>query len=729
MGGFGFRVGPLTERNEHLGSALGRYQTLRVKTLAIHNGKGLLLLTKLPLIFPSDPLRRRVLHYLQEETGYDFSPALILNATHTHSAPARFWALPYGAGLFGMDEFDPAVLDELAKSIVRVVLSAYRNMVPAKIGFWEILRFDPENKINRDRRDQDDNLYTDLSDPNVYKEGETYHSKDHRLFVMKVTTEDGKPIALLVRFGIHGTVFAQEVYTEDAPGGIEIACEEAFGYPTLFFQGAAGDVSPAGDDRGRSGTQQIEAIGRRTAQVIGKFWDSIPLKSEGEIRVAHLWEKIDRNRLGYKENEFGKIVNGSFQPYRYGAFQCGEFSANPPPDSGNPETTLQDGYLGCIELTDLQGVLNGKKEAYELPIGELSRTVQSAFQIGDHYFVTFPGEPVSQLMTQMLQEGEKEGFSPLVVFGYSQTHLFYLTPKENWFQGGYESAMNIWGWKLGEFLLKRNLTLLKKLKENPGPPFFLGDPIEPLPREKERRTQTIKELSSPPQFLSLSPLELPRLTIQEGSFLGGDSWVDPAEIFLVPEGTSQPYRRSSGFGFLITGEDREGGTIYQFRFEPGLDIPPGRYRWEVRGTYFAQGAVHPYTITSPVFTIKGGPNLTVTYTTSSSRIFLFPSFRPHPVVHLPVAKDLMERYQISGYRLISPEVGPDEPAPILSGTITVRGIYFPGDSSFTETIPYSSTCSCFPLSFPSGVTGLLIPRESLSFEGETNGTSLTILIP
>jgi neutral ceramidase len=623
-----------------------------------------------------------------------------------------------------MDEFDPNVLAGLAESIARVVEDAWRGMKPARIGIAELLRFDPLHRISADRRPEDDNLYTDLSDPNVYEEGGRFKTKDHRLVLIKVVdAERNVPMAGVIRFGIHGTIFAEEAYTEDAPGGIEIACEEAFGVPVLFLQGAAGDVSPRGDDHSRSGTQQMEAVGRYTAEVARPLWESVPLEDRGEIRMVHLWRKINRQVLGYRENEFGVRAGSSFFPYPHGAFQCGEFGPSVTPDEGNPQTRLVDGELGCLDMDQFQAIFAPSPDQYEFPIGELSRAVQSAFQIGSWYFVTFPGEPVSPLMSQMIALARTEGFEKVVVLGYSQNHLFYLTPEEDWFQGGYEAAMNIWGWKLGGFLVQNNLELLKRLRNNPGPPYFIGDPIEPLKREKETRPLSLHSTRLAPHWISISTRELPILGMIEGSWLGGDSWLSPPWVKLVRVQDNEIVRHSGGFGFLITAEESSDGTIYYLRFQPGLDLPFGSYRFEASGRYRTpSGEDLPYTVTSPEFRIVGGRILEVTAVALSSTLRLYPWIISNPIEVLPVAKDLMNRYQISGFRMISLESGPMNPTPITSTTITARVVLYPSGETISRSLSWDGTCGCFPLplprSYPSEITAIEIPApEGVEYLG------------
>src|SRR5690606_16388467 len=120
-------------------------------------------------------------------------------------------------------------------SIADVVEAAWDGRTAARVGATEILRFDPENRITRDRRSANDNLWTDETDPNVYRDGDTWKSKDGRLWIMRVDDAEGRPLAALLRVGIHGTHFFHQLFSEDALGALERGVEAATGVPMAML--------------------------------------------------------------------------------------------------------------------------------------------------------------------------------------------------------------------------------------------------------------------------------------------------------------------------------------------------------------------------------------------------------------------------------------------------------------------------------------------------------------
>src|SRR5690606_36947967 len=110
----------------------------------------------------------------------------------------------------------------------------------------------------------------------------------------------------------------------------------------------------------------------------------------------------------------------------------------------------------------------------------------------------------------------------LAVVGYSQTHLFYLTPEKDWWQGGYEAAQNIWGWKLGDFLVAQNVELLARLERFGREPAWDGDPLVPLPRENDPSRLAARPQQAAPGGARLSDAATHALREIRATWTGGD---------------------------------------------------------------------------------------------------------------------------------------------------------------------------------------------------------------
>lgn len=162
-------------------------------------------------------------------------------ATHTHSAPEIG---PPGAGIaFLPDRYDqasaagesnPEYTAFAEKKLIEGLREARLQLRPARLGFGTGF-----STASIDRRAiAEDGTVTIGLNP----DGPT----DRQIGLIRLETLDGKPIALLANYPIHGTVLGEEnlKITGDAPGVVEQYVEQKFGAPVLFINGAEGNLAP-----------------------------------------------------------------------------------------------------------------------------------------------------------------------------------------------------------------------------------------------------------------------------------------------------------------------------------------------------------------------------------------------------------------------------------------------------------------------------------------------------
>jgi len=533
MGGYGGRTGVLSPYQKNLGGSVGYYHRLSIKALALDNGGEKIIILKTPLIFPTDWLVRKVAEKVKADSGMDLLGNMIVGGTHSHSGPGRIWRLPPNLGTMGLDEYSEEVFRRIVNSIAPVIVQAVDNLAPAKIGYGTMENFDPQDHICRDRVCENDFLYPEWDDPVTGK------LKDSRLVVIRVDKENGDPLAVVVNFGMHGTHFLQFMFTEDAVGAVENKVEEYFGkkgqkITALFAQGTGGDVSPAGEFNGHDGTQKLEAIGEEAAAKVGELYTTLTMETDVPLEIVSKRFDVNRDTIGYAPDEF---IDEEGKPFEYGAFDCGGGILRQEleiVDCDNPETKLIDGQMSCFSIEDLQALLVPKK-AREYPVLVFSQTRLTAARIGNLFIATLPGEAKSSLgrfLRERIQdEVELPANAIVAVFGYSQDHHLYLSDREDWLQGGYETAMSGWGFKFGEFLLDNSTELAKQLvtleaEDNSG--------CDPAAKKFDATTQPfvpvdadfVPTLSSPAPSMFSQPLTLERFSIETIKWYGGDPAVD-----------------------------------------------------------------------------------------------------------------------------------------------------------------------------------------------------------
>ncbi len=156
--------------------------------------------------------------------------------THTHSAPevGSGGVIPLFLGERYEQKFDEPYARFVEDKLVEAIAEARKKLVPAKLGAgWGYSR------ANINRRARDVNNKTFL--------GENPDAPvDRKIGLLRIETADGKPMALIANYPIHGTVLAisDTRISGDVPGVVAQYVEEQTGAPLLFVNGALGNIAP-----------------------------------------------------------------------------------------------------------------------------------------------------------------------------------------------------------------------------------------------------------------------------------------------------------------------------------------------------------------------------------------------------------------------------------------------------------------------------------------------------
>lgn len=194
----------------------GVHDPIMVKALVLDDGETRLVLVTSDLVGTNPEMVRKV----AQETGIS-ADRLLVSASHTHSGPGA-----YGKGAFAfiaLGAFRQPVFDLLADGMVRAIREAQAGLKPAALAIGET-QF-PEFMRNRRRS----------------------RIKDPALWLMRVDTADGKPLALLLNLSAHGTVLEEDnmEFSGDWMAFTQAYLErEVPGVTALYTNGAEGDISP-----------------------------------------------------------------------------------------------------------------------------------------------------------------------------------------------------------------------------------------------------------------------------------------------------------------------------------------------------------------------------------------------------------------------------------------------------------------------------------------------------
>jgi hypothetical protein len=685
LGGFASRGGLYSEPYAAtIAPSVGFYHRLTVKALALDTGNERVVLVRAPLIFPTDYLRERVVRRIIDETGVNYRDHLILTATHTHSGPARIWTLPFGFGSFGLDEFMEEIHERVAESLARALLDAVARLAPARMGWALDEGFDLDDRITSDRR------------------AESPPFDDRRLFLLRVDDAQGKPLAAVVNFGVHLTIHDGPYLSNDAASGVEMRTEEELEaregrrVPVLFVNGNGGTMSPRCDDTGLWDVPRMELCGIRTVPYVLALWEGIVRKDDWNLRLAIKRIPISRRDIPYADNEFyDEHPLGGLKPYLYGAFQCLVFTPA-------EELPARDGNLGCVL---------GIENTFRAPVQVFGKTVLSALRLDDLVLVTQPGEPGMEYGAELVRQAKTvAGVREAVIWGYAQDHQLYFLLPDDWFYGALETQTSIWGYRLGDYLIRESKSLVSDLlagrtpqsKVMPQDFFVTGPP---------RVTADTTAAADVGAFTAAPPATVERLTQISFTFVGGHPGAGSPQVVLQREvsgsfgdlaadGSAHSAGRTlydnATYKFLTDYRKDGGRHLWSVRWEELRDFPLGKSRFRIVAPYWDGARSQAKEVVSSAFDLVPSPRLSVlgaavSLTGVSARV-LYPTGVQELVARerfdrgLPVDQDcdgqpdytldVTQDYRPVGLRVRDPAVGPVDPIPAraaLKLTVTPAG--------------------------------------------------------
>ena len=552
---------------------------------------------------------------------------------------------------------------------------ALDNRQPARFGYKVLENWDPNDRVYRDRRGENNGL-------------PGYEGKDDIMTLMRIDDMDGNPLAVLSHFGMHGTRFNTTTLTNDAPGGVEVVLTQKlqakYGRDVLgvYVQGNGGDVSPAGDELGCDESEIVQLVGERTWETIEPALESIVTVSDVPVKVFSGRVALDHDIL-YGPGEFydeNVECEGAADYFRYGAFQC----ANGSIVDEDPNTKYEDGHLGCV--FSVECLTNG------YPIPQIQKTRLSVAQLGTLGIATMPGEPLSTFGRQVSARVTEavSSIQHTIVSGYSQDHQFYLMLEDDWLQGGYEPSFGLWGFKMAPHLADKSVEIAKELNKPAADRYYDNGFLKPmywtLLESDFDYVSFTETVGDPSEILEDVPARVERLSVLNLAWSGGHPGVDQPHIVLERETQSgfEVVRTPGGWAYDDRGFEMlvhyEGACTrrncehrrWRVTWEDGRDFPAGRYRLKAEGRAFKGGQTVSYAATSRVFDLVPSESLRIYGLSAEQGNISGRIVDPAAVVYEPQNNRLVARKV--GHRLRSALVPRDVGAPLPEGTtLSVSG--------------------------------------------------------
>jgi hypothetical protein len=309
--------------------------------------------------------------------------AVIVSASHTHSGPGAF--IPSAVmGFVAVDRYDHGVRERLLSSLVEAVRRADRARVPARIGTLAV----PGPAVTSPR----------IAEP-----------IDRDVTVMKVAAQDGRAIAAVWNFAVHGTMLGPRnlLLSGDVMGVATRRLEDALGVPVLFVNGAVGDVSPRGH-----GAPMMASVAETLAATVRSAWGRIRARDDTAPRLSR--EVVD---------------------------------------------------LGPAALSVRHCLGRWIPRAVRLPLGQVfpADAPLLAVAAGDAAWVTIPGELASALGAGIKRAARTRGHTPFVA-GLSNDYLGYFVAPEHAEHIGYVTCASVHGPGAGACLVERAIALLARVR-------------------------------------------------------------------------------------------------------------------------------------------------------------------------------------------------------------------------------------------------------------------------
>ena len=360
--------------------AQGVHDPVRARALALADARVSVMWLSIDLV-GMDPGLTAELGERLRRAGLAYS-TVIVSASHTHSGPGAYVDSALFA-LVALDRPSAEIRARLLDALERAAREAHQRRAPARVGAGAV----------------------ELPGLGKSRIGA---SLDPTLGVLKVVTADGRPVALLWNYAIHGTALGKGNFlvSGDLMGDASARIESRLRVPALFVNGAVGDVSPAG-----RGWRGVASLGERLAQGALGAWDAIRAETDPVLATASHRVSLPAPAVS------ARACLGRWLP---GWLRVGLGDALP-------------------------------RQAELLAVG-----------IGGSAWVTIPGELETRLGREIKTAGAAR-FDQVFVAGVSNDYLGYLLTPEATVHPSYIACASLYGERGGELMRDGAVVLLERL--------------------------------------------------------------------------------------------------------------------------------------------------------------------------------------------------------------------------------------------------------------------------
>lgn len=359
--------------------------------------------------------------------------AIILSATHDHAAPVGL-----RSGMFS--RLNEALAEKTVVACLDALAQAWNARRPAtiKAGSIEVAG------VGMNRRDPAGPV-------------------DPALRVLLLDGEDG-PVASLLSYACHATVLTGQnlLITAEFPGAACRIVEAATGAPTVYVQGACGDVNPLWMTQDFASVERAgQAVGGAAIQLIADLraggdglrahnirWDEFP---EGAVRGRTVEPRLRAVR-GEVDLPLRDFESDGEYASRIEAARA-EAAAHPAGSTAGRSAMAQLSRWEAERWAALWSRRSGESGT--------RRTEVQAISLGDGLAViALPGEFFVQTDAAIR---EQSGLGELIVAGYANDYVGYVVPGHAYDEGGYEAGVTFFAPEAEAIIRKVSLEALREV--------------------------------------------------------------------------------------------------------------------------------------------------------------------------------------------------------------------------------------------------------------------------
>ncbi len=363
---------------------------------------------------------------ISKETGVDANN-IILAAIHTHSGPSTAENTNSGSNGWGGPNMD-FIENILFPQTVLSAKEALSSLRSATMGIGET-----ESLVGVNRRELDEN-------GNVILGQNPDGPLDKRMRVLSFKATDGTPIVNVIHYGCHPTAAgpAPEI-SRDWPGFMTDKLEKFSGVPSVFFNGAEGDIGP----RLKNG---MTIADMEEAKALGLIAGDDAIKAFQNIK-------------SYSIPEFSVKSGELCLPYS--PLPTLEEAKDAMEALGDPDKLIETDVL---LYSRYKKIIDHYKN--NLPMQEAMRFTQTYIALGSVVFVPYPMEIFCEIS---LNQQKNSPFLHTLCLSNANGSIGYLPTEAQIPYGGYEiesfTAKNVFVLKTDtdKRIVEENAKLLKEL--------------------------------------------------------------------------------------------------------------------------------------------------------------------------------------------------------------------------------------------------------------------------